>query len=98
MSYKDFHTLMYTCAAEFDFLELEVSSASSWSLLLADRNQLMPVVRLPQTPVRYLKTLLLPVNLLLLALIVWRVTSVLVTDTHARRCRCCCCCFLSAIR
>lgn len=27
MSYKDFHTLMYTCAAEFDFLELEVSSA-----------------------------------------------------------------------
>lgn len=29
MSYKDFHTLMYTCAAEFDFLELEVSSASS---------------------------------------------------------------------
>ncbi|XP_010779445.1 probable C-mannosyltransferase DPY19L1 [Notothenia coriiceps] len=22
-SYKDFHTLMYTCAAEFDFLELE---------------------------------------------------------------------------
>uniref|UniRef100_A0A674MII7 Dpy-19-like 1, like (H. sapiens) n=1 Tax=Takifugu rubripes TaxID=31033 RepID=A0A674MII7_TAKRU len=51
MSYKDFHTLMYTCAAEFDFLEWE-------------------------TPVRYLKTLLLPINLLLLALIVWRVTSV----------------------
>lgn len=24
-SYKDFHTLMYTCAAEFDFMELEVS-------------------------------------------------------------------------
>lgn len=24
-SYKDFHTLMYTCAAEFDFIELEVS-------------------------------------------------------------------------
>ncbi|TWW79745.1 putative C-mannosyltransferase DPY19L1 [Takifugu flavidus] len=47
MSYKDFHTLMYTCAAEFDFLEWE-------------------------TPVRYLKTLLLPINLLLLALIVWR--------------------------
>ncbi|KAM6909612.1 dpy-19-like 1, like [Xenentodon cancila] len=38
-SYKDFHTLMYTCAAEFDFMEFE-------------------------TPVRYLKTLLLPVNLL----------------------------------
>uniref|UniRef100_A0A8C7XNP7 Dpy-19-like 1, like (H. sapiens) n=1 Tax=Oryzias sinensis TaxID=183150 RepID=A0A8C7XNP7_9TELE len=36
-SYKDFHTMMYTCAAEFDFIELE-------------------------TPVRYLKTLLLPVN------------------------------------
>lgn len=25
-SYKDFHTLMYTCAAEFDFIELEVRS------------------------------------------------------------------------
>lgn len=36
------------------------------------------VVRLLQTPVRYLKTLLLPINLLLLALIVWRVTSVFV--------------------
>lgn len=24
-NYNDFHTLMYTCAAEFDFLELEVS-------------------------------------------------------------------------
>ncbi|XP_027868789.1 dpy-19-like 1, like [Xiphophorus couchianus] len=43
-SYKDFHTLMYTCAAEFDFMEFE-------------------------TPVRYLKTLLLPVNMLVVALI-----------------------------
>ncbi|XP_034554591.1 dpy-19-like 1, like [Notolabrus celidotus] len=46
-SYKDFHTLMYTCAAEFDFIELE-------------------------TPIRYLKTLLLPVNMLVVALIAWR--------------------------
>uniref|UniRef100_A0A8C7XQM5 Dpy-19-like 1, like (H. sapiens) n=1 Tax=Oryzias sinensis TaxID=183150 RepID=A0A8C7XQM5_9TELE len=46
-SYKDFHTMMYTCAAEFDFIELE-------------------------TPVRYLKTLLLPVNLLVLAVITAR--------------------------
>uniref|UniRef100_A0A672HZS2 Dpy-19-like 1, like (H. sapiens) n=1 Tax=Salarias fasciatus TaxID=181472 RepID=A0A672HZS2_SALFA len=38
-SYNDFHTLMYTCAAEFDFMEME-------------------------TPVRYLKTLLLPINVL----------------------------------
>ncbi|KAF7649250.1 hypothetical protein LDENG_00144550 [Lucifuga dentata] len=43
-NYKDFHTLMYTCAAEFDFMETE-------------------------TPVRYLKTLLLPINLLVVALI-----------------------------
>ncbi|XP_061676961.1 dpy-19-like 1, like [Syngnathoides biaculeatus] len=43
-NYKDFHTLMYTCAAEFDFMEWE-------------------------TPVRYLKTLLLPINLLLVTLI-----------------------------
>ncbi|XP_008289498.1 dpy-19-like 1, like [Stegastes partitus] len=46
-SYNDFHTLMYTCAAEFDFMELE-------------------------TPVRYLKTLLLPVNVLVVALIAGR--------------------------
>ncbi|XP_041649840.1 dpy-19-like 1, like [Cheilinus undulatus] len=46
-SYKDFHTLMYTCAAEFDFIELE-------------------------TPVRYLKTLLLPINVMVVALIAWR--------------------------
>ncbi|XP_034030235.1 dpy-19-like 1, like [Thalassophryne amazonica] len=46
-SYKDFHTLMYTCAAEFDFMELE-------------------------TPVRYLKTLLLPINMLVVAVIAWR--------------------------
>lgn len=77
MSYKDFHTLMYTCAAEFDFLELEVGSDPSPGALMIidDRKQLMAVVCLPQTPVRYLKTLLLPINLLLLALIVWRVTS-----------------------
>ncbi|KAJ3598314.1 hypothetical protein NHX12_001825 [Muraenolepis orangiensis] len=36
-SYQDFHTLMYTCAAEFDFMEVE-------------------------TPLRYIKTLLLPIN------------------------------------
>lgn len=46
-SYKDFHTLMYTCAAEFDFMELE-------------------------TPLRYLRTLLLPVNVLVVALIAGR--------------------------
>lgn len=44
------------------------------------RAQLMAAVRLPQTPVRYLKTLLLPVNLLLLALVAWRVTSVSVSS------------------
>lgn len=46
-SYKDFHTMMYTCAAEFDFIELE-------------------------TPLRYLKTLLLPINLLVIAVIAWK--------------------------
>ncbi|KAM9851806.1 dpy-19-like 1, like [Aulostomus maculatus] len=46
-SYRDFHTLMYTCAAEFDFMEFE-------------------------TPMRYLKTLLLPINMLVVALIAGR--------------------------
>lgn len=72
---------MYTCAAEFDFLELEVTCGCSavcrWCL-----NQLIAALRLPQTPVRYLKTLLLPVNLLLLALIVWRVTSPFACQRH----------------
>ncbi|XP_074509068.1 dpy-19-like 1, like [Sebastes fasciatus] len=46
-SYKDFHTLMYTCAAEFDFMELE-------------------------TPIRYLRTLLCPINMLVVAIIAGR--------------------------
>uniref|UniRef100_A0A3Q1H7C9 Dpy-19-like 1, like (H. sapiens) n=1 Tax=Anabas testudineus TaxID=64144 RepID=A0A3Q1H7C9_ANATE len=48
-SYRDFHTLMYTCAAEFDFMESE-------------------------TPIRYLKTLLLPLNMLVVGLIAGRVS------------------------
>uniref|UniRef100_A0AAY4A0Q3 Dpy-19-like 1, like (H. sapiens) n=1 Tax=Denticeps clupeoides TaxID=299321 RepID=A0AAY4A0Q3_9TELE len=47
-SYKDFDTMMYTCAAEFDFMEVE-------------------------TPLRYIKTLLLPINLLVVAAVVGRV-------------------------
>ncbi|XP_018426763.1 PREDICTED: probable C-mannosyltransferase DPY19L1 [Nanorana parkeri] len=43
-SYKDFDTLMYTCAPEFDFMEKE-------------------------TPLRYLKTLLLPVVMLVFIII-----------------------------
>ncbi|XP_030637797.1 dpy-19-like 1, like [Chanos chanos] len=43
-SYKDFDTMMYTCAAEFDFMEVE-------------------------TPLRYIKTLLLPINMLTVAFI-----------------------------
>ncbi|KAM9572956.1 protein C-mannosyl-transferase DPY19L1 isoform 1-T1 [Guaruba guarouba] len=48
IGYKDFDTLMYTCAAEFDFMEKE-------------------------TPVRYTKTLLLPVVLVVLGVIIKRV-------------------------
>ncbi|NWU67662.1 D19L1 mannosyltransferase, partial [Pterocles burchelli] len=48
IGYKDFDTLMYTCAAEFDFMEKE-------------------------TPVRYTKTLLLPVVLVVFGVIVKRV-------------------------
>ncbi|KAM4657952.1 protein C-mannosyl-transferase DPY19L1 isoform 1-T1 [Amazona ochrocephala] len=47
IGYKDFDTLMYTCAAEFDFMEKE-------------------------TPVRYAKTLLLPVVLVVLGVIIKR--------------------------
>ncbi|KAM8811750.1 protein C-mannosyl-transferase DPY19L1 [Eudromia elegans] len=51
--YKDFDTLMYTCAAEFDFMEKE-------------------------TPVRYTKTLLLPVVLVVLMVIIKRAIKYLV--------------------
>ncbi|KFV83784.1 putative C-mannosyltransferase DPY19L1, partial [Struthio camelus australis] len=50
--YKDFDTLMYTCAAEFDFMEKE-------------------------TPMRYTKTLLLPVVLVVFGVITKRVTCCL---------------------
>ncbi|NXT88701.1 D19L1 mannosyltransferase, partial [Anhinga rufa] len=49
IGYKDFDTLMYTCAAEFDFMEKE-------------------------TPVRYTKTLLLPVVLVVFGVIIKRCT------------------------
>ncbi|XP_075560766.1 protein C-mannosyl-transferase DPY19L1 isoform X1 [Pelecanus crispus] len=52
IGYKDFDTLMYTCAAEFDFMEKE-------------------------TPVRYIKTLLLPVVLVVFGVIVKRVVKYL---------------------
>uniref|UniRef100_UPI00398EDB75 dpy-19-like 1, like isoform X2 n=1 Tax=Pristiophorus japonicus TaxID=55135 RepID=UPI00398EDB75 len=44
-NYKDFDTLMYTCAVEFDFMEIE-------------------------TPVRYTKTLLLPITACVVSVIV----------------------------
>uniref|UniRef100_A0A8C1NVJ2 C-mannosyltransferase DPY19L1 n=1 Tax=Cyprinus carpio TaxID=7962 RepID=A0A8C1NVJ2_CYPCA len=47
-SYKDFDTMMYTCAAEFDFIETE-------------------------TLIRYIKTMLLPINVLIVAFIAGRV-------------------------
>nr|XP_002197203.5 probable C-mannosyltransferase DPY19L1 [Taeniopygia guttata] len=47
IGYKDFDTLMYTCAAEFDFMEKE-------------------------TPVRYTRTLLLPVVLVVFGVIIKR--------------------------
>uniref|UniRef100_A0A8C2HEM9 Dpy-19-like 1, like (H. sapiens) n=1 Tax=Cyprinus carpio TaxID=7962 RepID=A0A8C2HEM9_CYPCA len=46
-SYKDFDTMMYTCAAEFDFIETE-------------------------TLIRYIKTMLLPINVLIVAFIAGR--------------------------
>ncbi|KAM4688773.1 protein C-mannosyl-transferase DPY19L1 [Discoglossus pictus] len=58
-SYKDFDTLMYTCAAEFDFMETE-------------------------TPWRYLKTLLLPVVLLVFGSICVRTFKDLVHNYRQR--------------
>ncbi|XP_055490638.1 dpy-19-like 1, like isoform X3 [Leucoraja erinacea] len=52
-NYKDFDTLMYTCAVEFDFMELE-------------------------TPLRYTKTLLLPVTVCVFAVIVAKTLKELV--------------------
>uniref|UniRef100_A0A452HH55 Dpy-19 like C-mannosyltransferase 1 n=1 Tax=Gopherus agassizii TaxID=38772 RepID=A0A452HH55_9SAUR len=50
IGYKDFDTLMYTCAAEFDFMEKE-------------------------TPIRYTKTLLLPVVLVVFGVITRKVSD-----------------------
>ncbi|XP_021242830.1 probable C-mannosyltransferase DPY19L1 isoform X1 [Numida meleagris] len=52
IGYKDFDTLMYTCAAEFDFMEKE-------------------------TPIRYIKTLLLPVVLVVFVVIIKRAVKYL---------------------
>uniref|UniRef100_A0A673MQE0 Probable C-mannosyltransferase DPY19L1 n=1 Tax=Sinocyclocheilus rhinocerous TaxID=307959 RepID=A0A673MQE0_9TELE len=49
-SYKDFDTMMYTCAAEFDFIETEVGN----------------------TLIRYIKTMLLPINVLIVGFIAGR--------------------------
>uniref|UniRef100_A0A673MJD8 Probable C-mannosyltransferase DPY19L1 n=1 Tax=Sinocyclocheilus rhinocerous TaxID=307959 RepID=A0A673MJD8_9TELE len=49
-SYKDFDTMMYTCAAEFDFIETE-------------------------TLIRYIKTMLLPINVLIVGFIAGRVMA-----------------------
>ncbi|KAG9259564.1 putative C-mannosyltransferase DPY19L1 [Astyanax mexicanus] len=53
-SYKDFDTMMYTCAAEFDFMEAE----TVW---------------------RYMKTLLLPVNVLVVAVVAVRTVKDIIT-------------------
>uniref|UniRef100_A0A672HYY6 Dpy-19-like 1, like (H. sapiens) n=1 Tax=Salarias fasciatus TaxID=181472 RepID=A0A672HYY6_SALFA len=68
-SYNDFHTLMYTCAAEFDFMEME-------------------------TPVRYLKTLLLPINVLVVALIAAKVS---LTGLPVTLDQCVCVCVLQMV-
>ncbi|KAJ7985524.1 hypothetical protein DPEC_G00352950 [Dallia pectoralis] len=59
-SYKDFDTMMYTCAAEFDFMEMN-------------------------TPLRYMKTLLLPINMLVFAVIVGRTTRDVLRFLRKRR-------------
>uniref|UniRef100_A0A8C2ASM2 Dpy-19-like 1, like (H. sapiens) n=1 Tax=Cyprinus carpio TaxID=7962 RepID=A0A8C2ASM2_CYPCA len=53
-SYKDFDTMMYTCAAEFDFIETE-------------------------TLIRYIKTMLLPINVLILQLFKFILFSLIYT-------------------
>nr|XP_032634611.1 probable C-mannosyltransferase DPY19L1 isoform X5 [Chelonoidis abingdonii] len=53
IGYKDFDTLMYTCAAEFDFMEKE-------------------------TPIRYTKTLLLPVVLVVFGVITMKAIKYIV--------------------
>ncbi|XP_005485977.2 protein C-mannosyl-transferase DPY19L1 [Zonotrichia albicollis] len=61
IGYKDFDTLMYTCAAEFDFMEKE-------------------------TPVRYTKTLLLPVVLVVFGVIIKRaIKYILYSLSHTGR-------------
>ncbi|GAA6080042.1 dpy-19-like 1, like, partial [Tachysurus ichikawai] len=57
--YKDFDTMMYTCAAEFDFMEVE-------------------------TLLRYIRTLLLPVNLLVVGVVAVKIMKDVIDSLRSR--------------
>lgn len=78
--------MMYTCAAEFDFIEAEVGDVIRTIYFLAI-SQWLPLKAFSQdhflcfqTLIRYIKTMLLPVNMLIVGFIAGRVSCFLLDN------------------
>lgn len=69
--------MMYTCAAEFDFIETEVGNVI-YFLAVSHQFPLKALFLLDlmclQTLIRYIKTMLLPINMLIVGFVAGRVS------------------------
>lgn len=66
--------MMYTCAAEFDFIETEVGNVIYFLAISYPFPFFSLYLMCFQTLIRYIKTMLLPVNVLIVGFIAGRVS------------------------